>query len=282
MLTRLPVELHASQVYTVSIFKEVQKEIYEGLYWCSRGRFESDNGSKIHFVTHNDKRKRLVGTFKVTNKPDEKSFTCSCRLFTRIGYLCRHVFCVFKTELIDAIPATYIPTRWRNDAFSSSMFNIEYRYDVPLNERSRLRHEFITLTNQCIDRARGDINILQAMVEQMKQLKDRIWQELPTEPECNNKSIIIEDFLEVKEPETIYVIAPKGIRNKGSGTRKRKIRPGEKAKTKMKKKHRRECKKCKKLVRDHDSRNCEKVRKAREVRRQQQKIGWYIRRQLRR
>ncbi|XP_076944886.1 uncharacterized protein LOC143615710 [Bidens hawaiensis] len=174
---------------------------------------------------------------------------------------------LFKADLIEKIPNRYIHTRWKNDVLTSDLFNIEYRYGVPLYEKSKLRLEFLNLTNLCADRARGDIGVLQDMVDQMKKMKDKIWQDIPNELACNNKSIIIQDLLGVSEPEIISVTAPKGIRTKGSGKCRRKIGPGEKAKKKNKKKHIRECKTCKKLVRDHDSCNCEKVRKARELRR---------------
>ncbi|XP_076959068.1 protein FAR1-RELATED SEQUENCE 5-like [Bidens hawaiensis] len=41
--THLPIERHASYIYTIKIFQEVQKEIYKGLYNCARDRIESDN-----------------------------------------------------------------------------------------------------------------------------------------------------------------------------------------------------------------------------------------------
>ncbi|XP_076895832.1 protein FAR1-RELATED SEQUENCE 5-like [Bidens hawaiensis] len=175
MLTRLPFELHASQVYTETIFKDVQEEIYEGLYRCSHELVEFVNETRTHFVKHTDKDKILVGEFKVTNNIEENSFKCSCMLFTRISYLCKHVFCVLKTDLIEKIPDRYIHSCMKNDVLSSDFFNIEYRYGVPLDEKFKLRHEFLSLTNLCADRARGDICVLQDMVDHMKKLKDKIW-----------------------------------------------------------------------------------------------------------
>ncbi|XP_076932256.1 protein FAR1-RELATED SEQUENCE 5-like [Bidens hawaiensis] len=194
MLTQLPFELHALQVYIETIFKDVQEKIYKGLYRCSCERVEYVYETKIHFVKHTNKDKRLVGEFKVTNNTEENSFKCSCMLFTRISYLCKHLFCVFKANLIEKIPDRYIHTRWKNDVLSSYLFNIEYRYDVHLDEKSKLRHEFLNLTNLCADRARGDIGVLQDMVSQMTKLKDKIWQGIPNEPSCN-KSTIIQDLL---------------------------------------------------------------------------------------
>ncbi|XP_076921522.1 protein FAR1-RELATED SEQUENCE 5-like [Bidens hawaiensis] len=72
--TRLPIERHASYVYTITIFKEVQKEISKGLYHCARDRVEPQNGLRIHFISHKDKRNGFVDEFKVNFLPrDSKS-----------------------------------------------------------------------------------------------------------------------------------------------------------------------------------------------------------------
>ncbi|XP_076930588.1 protein FAR1-RELATED SEQUENCE 1-like [Bidens hawaiensis] len=86
MSTHLPFELHASHVYTKAIFKDIQEEIYECLYCCYRERIESFNEGNIHFVKHHDQNKNLVGEFKVTHNTSENSFSCSCRLYTQIGF----------------------------------------------------------------------------------------------------------------------------------------------------------------------------------------------------
>ncbi|XP_076904137.1 protein FAR1-RELATED SEQUENCE 5-like [Bidens hawaiensis] len=159
--TRLPIEHHASYVYTITIFKA------KGLYHCARTRVDSADGLNIHLINHNDKRNGFVGEFKVTQNPNDNTFSCSCKGFTRIGYLCRHIFKVLQIELIDEIPDKYIPYRWRNDVIPSSFFKIETRYGVPLDERSKLRQQFFSLTNQCANRARGNIELLQSSVDQM-------------------------------------------------------------------------------------------------------------------
>ncbi|XP_076892484.1 protein FAR1-RELATED SEQUENCE 5-like [Bidens hawaiensis] len=226
---------HASYVYTIKIFKEVQKEITKGLYHCARTRVDSADGLNIHLIKHKDKRNGFVGEFKVTQNPNDNTFSCSCKGFTRIGYLCRHIFKVLQIELIDEIPDKYIPSRWRSDVIPSSLFKIETRYGVPLDERSKLRQQFLSLTNQCADRARGNIELLQSLVDQMNQIKVQIGEKIPIEPSYNNNSGIVQDLIGYKLPEQITIKPPTGIKNKGSGSRKRKIGLGEKAKKKNKK-----------------------------------------------
>ncbi|XP_076910473.1 protein FAR1-RELATED SEQUENCE 5-like [Bidens hawaiensis] len=200
---RLPIEHHASYVYTITIFKEVQKDITKGLYHCARTRVDSADGLNIHLINHKDKRNGFVGEFKVTQNPNDNTFSCSCKGFTRIGYLCRHIFKVLQIELIDEIPDKYILSRWRSDVIPSSLFKIETRYGVPLDERSKLRQQFLSLTNQCADRARGNIELLQLLVDQMNQIKVQIWGKIPIEPSYNINSAIIQDLIGYKLPEQV-------------------------------------------------------------------------------
>ncbi|XP_076930690.1 protein FAR1-RELATED SEQUENCE 1-like [Bidens hawaiensis] len=252
--TPLPIERHASYVYTTTIFKEVLKEITRGLYHCARTRLESEDGLNIQFINHKDKRNGFVGEFKVTHNLNDNTFSCSCKSFTRIGYLCRHVFKVFQIELIEEIPEKYIPTRWRSDVLPSSLFKIESRYGVPLDDRSKLREQFLTLTNQCADRTRGNTELFQSLVDQMQQMKNKIWEKIPCEPSYNSKSTIIQDLIGYKIPEKVTILPPTG--------------PGEMAKKKSKK-PKRFCKKCDKHVRGHDSRNHNKVMLEKERRRKE-------------
>ncbi|XP_076908563.1 protein FAR1-RELATED SEQUENCE 5-like [Bidens hawaiensis] len=63
--TRLPIERHTSYTYTITIFKEVQKEFTKGLYNCARSHIESEDGINIHFINHKDKWNGFVGEFKI-------------------------------------------------------------------------------------------------------------------------------------------------------------------------------------------------------------------------
>jgi len=96
---------------------------------------------------------------------------------------------------------------------------------------------------------------LEELDVQIQSIKDNILKEFPMEPSYNNKGVVIEDLLSHPQPSEISVTAPKGIRNKGCGKRKRFVGAAEKAK-KIKKKNKRKCNFCKKFVRGHDSRNC--------------------------
>lgn len=184
----------------------------------------------------------------------DNSVSCSCMLFTRLGYLCRHVFSAYRFRGIDKIPDKYISLRWKKDALPKKVFNLEFRYGVDNSISFKLRSEALNLVQQCGDRLRCDPLKLAAFVEEIKVIKNRIFQDLPNDPNSKNKGAEFEEIIGQPEPDSVSVVAPQGIRNKGCGTSRRLIGPGEKAKVKSKKK-KRKCNFCGKLS-YHDSRNC--------------------------
>ncbi|XP_022030373.2 protein FAR1-RELATED SEQUENCE 5-like [Helianthus annuus] len=233
--TPLPIEAHAALVYTRSIFKEVQKEISKALLSCMNGRPDVVDGYEHYTVSHFEKG-TVIGDYTVKINMSDNSVTCSCMLFTRIGYLCRHVFSAYRFRGINKIPDKYIAPRWKKDALPKKVFNLEFRYGVDSSESFKLRSEALNLAQQCGDRLRGDSVKLAWFVEQIKAIKNKIFEEVPTDPSSNNKGGVFEELVGESQPDSVSFVAPQGIRNKGCGRSRRLIGPGEKAKKKQKRK----------------------------------------------
>ncbi|XP_022019500.1 protein FAR1-RELATED SEQUENCE 5-like [Helianthus annuus] len=233
--TPLPIEAHAALVYTRSIFKEVQKEISKALLSCMNGRPDVVDGYEHYTVSHFEKG-TVIGDYTVKINPSDNSVTCSCMLFTRIGYLCRHVFSAYRFRGINKIPNKYIAPRWKKDALPKKVFNLEFRYGVDSSESFKLRSEALNLAQQCGDRLRGDSVKLAWFVEQIRAIKNTIFEEATTDPSSKNKGGVFEELIGESQPDSVSFVAPQGIRNKGCGTSHRLIGPGEKAKKKQKRK----------------------------------------------
>ncbi|KAJ0815830.1 putative transcription factor interactor and regulator CCHC(Zn) family [Helianthus annuus] len=107
----------------------------------------------------------------------------------------------------------------------------------------------------CRDRVRGNIDKLEELHLHIQALKDKIFAEVPYDPEISRKGVAIQEVIAHTEPNDISCTAPKKIHNKGCGKHKRPIGPREKA-IKVVKKPRRKCNYCGKRVRKHDKRNC--------------------------
>lgn len=114
--------------------------------------------------------------------------------------------------------------------------------------------ELQDMFTQCIDRSREDKQGLDFFRVQMKALKDGIYENVSPENYNPTNGDVIGHLLGQVEDVDVSCSNPQGIRNKGCGTNKRLIGPGEKVVAK-KKKAPRLCRTCGEYT-DHDSRNC--------------------------
>ncbi|XP_021996256.1 uncharacterized protein LOC110893458 [Helianthus annuus] len=232
--TLLPIEAHAALVYTRSIFKEVQKEISKALLSCMNGRPDVVDGFEHYTVSHFEKE-TVIGDYTV------------------------------KTNLSDN-SVTFSSPRWKKDALPKKVFNLEFCYGVDNSESFKLRSEALNLAQQCSDRLQGDSVKLAWFVEQIKAIKNKIFEEVQSDPSSKNKGGVFEELVGESQPESVSFVAPQGIRNKGCGKSRLLINPGEKAKVKSKKK-KRNCKLCGKHA-YYDFRNCPTKKKKKQKRKQ--------------
>ncbi|XP_076903992.1 protein FAR1-RELATED SEQUENCE 5-like [Bidens hawaiensis] len=190
----------------------------------SMGIPEVVGDSKVYLIHHKDKRSGLVGFYQLT----DTTVSCSCMLYTRIGYLCRHVFSVFRMENIDKIPDHYISKHWDTYALPNIVYSIENRIGVGKSEKSRIWIEVIDDVQKCLDHLRDQDERLNVFATKIKELKNEIFEEFPHNPNHRNKKAMIQYLLQQSQPEEDCVTAPTGIKNEGSG-RRRLISAREKA-----------------------------------------------------
>ncbi|KAD6119112.1 hypothetical protein E3N88_10383 [Mikania micrantha] len=185
-----------------------------------------DFKSKMYTVSHMDNRSDFVNHFKVSVHMLEHSYECSCMGFTRVGYLCHHIFSVFRLHQIKNIPDRYISNRWRKRSLPSRVYSISQRLSTDNSEVSVLRNEVADCLNECADHLAFNVDGLSSFNQKMKELKREL----------------VDNF-----PETINLLPPHGIRNKGCGTNRRLVGPGEKA-FENSKKNPRMCRSCNQLT----------------------------------
>ncbi|XP_042029974.1 protein FAR1-RELATED SEQUENCE 5-like [Salvia splendens] len=102
--TQLPIEKHASTIYTDSIFKHVQKEIS---MVCEIVSITVEDNIKMHKV-----KDQYGRPWDVKYDCKQDTFDCSCKKFSRIGLLCCHIFCLLKNKSANLIPEKYFDRRW--------------------------------------------------------------------------------------------------------------------------------------------------------------------------
>ncbi|KAJ9557402.1 hypothetical protein OSB04_012016 [Centaurea solstitialis] len=95
MLSSSKIEAQLSDIYTRTIFLEVQKELNKVVWYCTL-KLDEDNDDD-----------------KVVHSLVDESYDCSCHNFVRNGILCRHVFKVMLNDGLQSVPEKYILPRWR-------------------------------------------------------------------------------------------------------------------------------------------------------------------------
>ncbi|KAD7117304.1 hypothetical protein E3N88_04572 [Mikania micrantha] len=253
--TGLELEVHAAKIYTQTIFKDVQKDIYKCMINCVITNFDVDN-FKVYTVSHMDNRSDFVNHFKVSVHMLEHSYECSCMGFTRVGYLYHHVFCVFRLHQIKNIPDRYISNRWRKGSLPSHVYSISQRLSVDNSKVSIMRNEVADCLSECVDHLALDVDGLSFFNQKMKELKRELVDNFPGSSSSQKKQCVIEHLVGQHHEDTIDLLPPHCIRNKGCGTNRRLVGPGEKA-IENSKKNLSMCRSCNQLT-FHDSCNCKK------------------------
>ncbi|XP_047979276.1 protein FAR1-RELATED SEQUENCE 5-like [Salvia hispanica] len=124
--TQLPIEKHASTIYTDSIFKHVQQEISTV---CEIVSITVEDNIKMHQV-----KDQYGRTWDVKYDCKQDTFDCSCKKFSRIGLLCCHIFCLLKNKSANLIPEKYFGRRW----LKSSL--LKAAHGLPSEEQQPFEH----------------------------------------------------------------------------------------------------------------------------------------------
>ncbi|KAK9080122.1 hypothetical protein SSX86_001797 [Deinandra increscens subsp. villosa] len=250
------IEKHASQIYTLSMFAEVQKEIIRGKNQCYIMNLDVVDGHTVYDVSHMNHLFVYIKTFKVRLNNIEDSYECPFLGFTRNSYLCRHIFLVFRVNAVKEIPGRYIKNRWRRHILPPRLYDIPSRLSVENNDLAIMRSEVMECVSVCIDRLSDNLEGLQLFAADINELKNGVVAKYPVKSAANKRAGIMEELIGKVDDVLLGLIPPQGIRNKGCGTNKRLVGPGEKAVEKSKKAPRL-CRNCNTWG-HHDSRNCKK------------------------
>ncbi|XP_074300925.1 protein FAR1-RELATED SEQUENCE 6-like [Silene latifolia] len=85
--TLLSLEVHASTVYTHALFYEFQQQCVDSLNSCSAGDSSREGSTRFLDVEDSIFHK----TYTVAFNPTTFDATCSCKMFERKGYICKHI-----------------------------------------------------------------------------------------------------------------------------------------------------------------------------------------------
>ncbi|KVH94504.1 Zinc finger, PMZ-type [Cynara cardunculus var. scolymus] len=232
------------------------KELRKAVWLCGWDGFTDDGENRVYIITHKNKASKVTTKYTVIKNKMENSYDCSCNCFVRNGILCRHALKVMLNDEVDRIPEKYILRRWRRDLVPVEWLPARFRYGEVDAEKERLMSLAYSYFERILGRVRNEKDILARFVDQLEQWDSKVDIELPLQSHTEETTASIKEFLGVSQPETVDVLPPTGIRNKGCGTGKRLISAAEKAISNGKK-QKRKCRLCGQMA-THDSRNCPK------------------------
>ena len=122
--TPLPIEKHASEVYTRTIFLLFQYEVYKSSFKTYIQSIEKSESVETITVLDSVLEKMYKVTFIAGSSIDELQLDCGCNLFKRICLLCCHAICVMSARKITQIPKQYILDRWTKLAMTKLIFDM--------------------------------------------------------------------------------------------------------------------------------------------------------------
>ncbi|XP_074352632.1 protein FAR1-RELATED SEQUENCE 6-like [Apium graveolens] len=250
LVTEKNIEKHAAQVYTRTMFYKVQKQIKFSCFHISLGSqpIAVDGVNKYVVRDRSFDEKYYEVQFKFL----ESHVECSCKLFTRVGFLCRHCFYILGLWGVERMPYQFLSSRWMRITelrFSKLKFcnKLENGDGSIIRDTSK---KIWTEFQGCLGSVSNDNLGLTFMLEGMRSLKISIDEKFH---KCAvTKNDILQETFGVRPSGVNKVLPPHQTYTKGS--RKRIVsgaelsRDGKKRKLMM-------CKTCN-IKSYHDSRKC--------------------------
>nr|XP_017217048.1 PREDICTED: protein FAR-RED IMPAIRED RESPONSE 1-like [Daucus carota subsp. sativus] len=250
------IEKDAAEQYTRVMFYKIQEEIVG----CS-GDFtilEWKSVDRLKTIVIKDPDDHL-NKFEVSLDLETHDISCSCKLFIRVGYLCRHAFFCLGINGINIIPRQYVINRWLKKAVDRfSTLELGEIPDPVSGDDSRRKkvQECWFLFQSCVSEASNDVGKIKLLYEKLKVFSDEIKISLGGSGKRLDQEYV-ENLMGSKIVQEVTVLPPNQSNNKGS--RKRLVNPVEKT-LGGKKRIARQCQFCNAMA-FHDSRNCPEKKK---------------------
>ncbi|GJU65132.1 FAR1-related sequence 5-like protein [Tanacetum coccineum] len=279
--TKLPIELHAARVYTRTIFLLVQTEIIQGCWTCTIQDLKINEGCETVIIRDKNPKNNTALNTKKGKEQEKKSGTvaetardykvlriiedgvCSCRHFLLYGFLCRHIFCVFKNHDINVIPKQYILRRWTRDIIPPDLRRQRNRYGEKNLTIERLTNEANFLVDDSLFLLSKDERRMGTYVEKLKILLDEVKADMPN-PASRNTGDVIGGIFSISKPNQVDVKNPTKAVNKGEHLKNGERLKSEREKAiKVKVKAMKVCGYCQEKTNEHTKITCPKNPKAR-------------------
>ncbi|XP_074310709.1 protein FAR1-RELATED SEQUENCE 7-like [Silene latifolia] len=246
--TLLSLEVHASTVYTHALFYEFQQQCVDSLNSCSADDSSREGSTRFLEVEDSIFNK----TYTVAFNPSTFDATCSCKLFERKGYICKHIIWILSGKGIKKIPDKYLLSRWTKNTKKMPLYDAHGQLlddftssDVTKLQISTVWSEFYSTLTLLKSLPENHINELTSLLKTFRQ-------NFKSGAEKLTKHQELEMLLGVKSSSEVRILPPVQSKNKGTGKRLMSKKDQSVAKAQ---KPKRFCNNCKQMA-HHDKRNC--------------------------
>lgn len=210
MITPLAIERHAAGIYTIQVFYEIQNEISRACFSC-RVMSVNRSGVLCQYVIQDVSGNESL----VEYNSGEVTIKCTCKMFEKVGLLCRHGFVALKDAGMEVIPSTYVLGRWTRAACVRPV-----SIDVNLGnnaENSNLapQHKMWVDFHACLALAGEDRDRMVIVGNAVQSLKETLSVDVNSAPVRRGKRSVIENFCGNVVAEPVVIRPPVVARNKG-------------------------------------------------------------------
>ncbi|PWA63248.1 FAR1 DNA binding domain, Zinc finger, SWIM-type, MULE transposase domain, FHY3/FAR1 family [Artemisia annua] len=227
--TELQIEKEASELYTRSIFFDVQTEIYASVISCMSVSVSDVDSGKKYVIQDTGEDEKLSRRHRIVK-----------------GKPLYDVFYEVKT-----FPRKYMLRRWSQDSLPPASV-IQASGDTP----DMILREIFRSVEYCVNRYANEPELLQKFRDHQVQLIAKADADVPI-PKKTNKRDRIASILGVSQPEEIVVNIPKQVSTKGS---RKRIKSSIERSMNPSGKRRKNCRFCKCSMNDHNQAKCNAVR----------------------
>ncbi|CAM0883873.1 unnamed protein product [Alopecurus aequalis] len=141
----LPIERHASQVYTRAMFEQFGHNLFESSYYAVE-EVEIGRRYLTRHVNNGNREPWCKVVYEVKVDEDGELFTCICGNFEHTGMLCFHCLKVMVHRGVEKIPTKHILKRWTVDARDVLPSNlVHYQQDRGRPRPLSMRHSRLYL-----------------------------------------------------------------------------------------------------------------------------------------
>ncbi|GKC06218.1 FAR1 DNA binding domain, zinc finger, SWIM-type, MULE transposase domain containing protein [Tanacetum coccineum] len=235
LLTYYVLKKEACEIYTRTIFYDIQEEICASITDCMSMSLMTIDGTHKFRIKEIGPEVSSLGLFEVLFTPSDVTLSCSCNRFERYGLLLRHSFYVLRICGVSEFPKRYVSRCWTRDAVTQ-----EKR--TGFDGRNKFNDEKLAIFQ-----------------DRLQDIKSKVDIDFPSQRKMSDREVI-SSALGVSKPSKVKIRNLLQSKNKGDLSNSRIIPSKERAMTDGAKKGRK-CNNCGDLDADHDSRNCPKPKK---------------------